>query len=242
MSSKNKISTTSSTAKFPAMEEQQTLTTKAYDAIIDLILSYQLRPGERTSVSRLAERLDLGRTPVKEAVIRLESDGLLSVSSRSHTTVKEIDATTASQLFALRRNLENFAVDDAVKFATTADFKHLEMLLSQLQGPPAGTNTAQQRVSHYVRSNVAFHAAIVGCARNAVLDHLYAQVQLQAQIVIYLYRLETRDVGKAMNNKYLEHLNILNAFKQRDAERLKQLLDEHAKDTENSVVSALEMP
>jgi|SRR5690625_1858225 len=240
MTSHSKAYITDSTARLSPTQEQQTLTTKAYDAIIDLILSYQLRPGERTSVSRLAERLNLGRTPVKEAIIRLESDGLLSVSSRSHTTVKEIDATTASQLFALRRNLEKFAVDDAVKYATTADFEHLETLLSQLQGPPTNAGTPQQRISHYVRSNVAFHAAIVGCAKNTILDHLYAQVQLQAQIVIYLYRLESRDVGKAMNSKYLEHLNILNAFKKRDTELLKQLLDEHAKDTENSIVSALE--
>lgn len=214
------------------------LADQAYDAIVDLILSYQLRLGERTSVAQLADRLALGKTPVKEAIARLEAEGLLSVSGRSGTTVKEIDATTAQQLFALRRNLEAFAVDDAVRFVTEEDLKGLRVLLEQLRWP-SDSSGLHQAAARFVRSNVRFHAAIVACARNATLDRLYAQVQLQAQIVVYIYRLTDSHKERIMNDKYEQHEAIYNALADRDAARLQHLLDQHAAITENGVLDAL---
>ncbi|PQZ24497.1 GntR family transcriptional regulator [Ochrobactrum vermis] len=218
--------------------DQILLADQAYDAIIDLILSYQLRLGERTSVAQLAERLSLGRTPVKEAIARLQAEGLLSVAGRSGTTVREIDVTTARQLFALRRNLEGFAVEDAVRFVTEKDLQDLRLLLAQLQWSPDPSSNLYQMAARYVRSNVRFHATIVRCARNATLDRLYGQVQMQAQIVIYLYHLGS-DHG-AMDKKYQEHAAILAALEQRDAATLRQLLESHAVATEESVVKSLD--
>ena len=79
---------------------------RAYSGIIDLVLHYELRSGERTSVNLLAKRLNLGRTPVKEAITRLQTEGLLSVAGRSGTIVKLINREETEQLFALRRALE----------------------------------------------------------------------------------------------------------------------------------------
>lgn len=219
-------------------KEPASLADQAYDAIIDLILSYQLRLGERTSVSQLTERLSLGRTPVKEAIARLESEGLLSVAGRSGTTVNEIDTKTAKQLFALRRNLEAFAVDEAVQHVTDQDLKQLEVYLKHLKWPQPQVS-GMRDASHYVRSNVRFHAAIVACARNPTLDRLYAQVQLQAQIVIYLYRLGTDHQNRAVSDKYEEHVAIYKALARRDAATLRTLLDEHATTTEAMVLAAI---
>jgi len=215
------------------------LADQAYDAIVDLILSYQLRLGERTSVAQLADRLGLGKTPVKEAIARLEVEGLLAVSGRSGTTVKEIDAVTAQQLFALRRNLENFAVDDAVRFVTEAQLKELRLLLSQLRWPSGGSSRLHQAAASFVRANVRFHSAIVACARNPTLDRVYAQVQLQAQIVVYLYRLADSHKEKIMNDKYDQHEAIYKALAARDAALLKRLLSQHAAITEAGVLDSL---
>jgi len=80
------LTKTTSPTKRPA-----TATGQAYEGVLDLVLHYELRPGERTSVNLLAERLKLGRTPVKEAITRLQTEGLLSVAGRSGTTVNVID-------------------------------------------------------------------------------------------------------------------------------------------------------
>jgi len=215
------------------------LADQAYDAIIDLILSYQLRLGERTSVVQLADRLGLGRTPVKEAISRLESEGLLSVAGRSGTTINDIDARTAKQLFALRRLLENFAVEEAVRNVTEEDFRQIEDSLAELKWPRDDTTSLRRDLARYVRSNVRFHAAIVACARNPTLDRLYAQVQLQAQIVVYLYRMGSDSTDRAVSDKYREHAAIYEALRARDAQKLKALLEGHAVTTETMVLGLL---
>ena len=66
-------------------EKELSAADQAYNGIIDLVLHHELRPGERTSVNLLAARLNLGRTPVKEAITRLQTEGVLSVAGRSGT-------------------------------------------------------------------------------------------------------------------------------------------------------------
>jgi len=221
-------------------KDRALLADQAYDAIVDLILTYQLRLGERTSVALLADRLGLGKTPVKEAIARLEAEGLLSVSGRSGTTVKEIDAVTAQQLFALRRHLEVFAVDDAVRFVTEPQLEELRFLLDQLRWPSSDSSRLNQAAARFVRANVRFHMAVVACARNPTLDRLYAQVQLQTQIVVYIYRLTGSHVERIMNDRYEQHEAIYDALAARDAKLLKQLLDQHAAITEQGVLDSLE--
>jgi DNA-binding GntR family transcriptional regulator len=215
------------------------LADQAYDAIVDLILSYQLRLGERTSVAQLADRLGLGKTPVKEAIARLESEGLLSVAGRSGTTVNEIDARTAKQLFALRRSLEGFAVEEVVRNVTDEDLDHIEGLLAELKWSQHDSTSLRRDLARYVRSNVRFHAAIIACARNPTLDRLYAQVQLQAQIVIYLYRMGSDSTDRAVSDKYREHAAIYEALRERNAQKLRALLEGHAVSTETMALGLL---
>jgi GntR family transcriptional regulator, rspAB operon transcriptional repressor len=204
----------------------------AYSSIVNLILAYKLRPGERTSVIQLSERLNLGRTPVKEAITRLQAEGLLSVAGRSGTTVREVTAESARQVFALRRTLESFAVPDAVQLADDRDFERLKRLL--LIMGEAGKSDLWSDAASFVRANVEFHSIIVGAARNPSLDRLYAQIQIQAQIVTYLYHRGSDP--KAAKQRQLEHTKILKALMARDAVMLDKLLGEHAKTTEEAVL------
>ena len=210
---------------------------QAYNGIIDLVLHHELRPGERTSVNLLADRLNLGRTPVKEAISRLETEGVLSVAGRSGTTVKTIDAKTARHLFALRRNLEGFAVQEAVQHVTADDIVTLRELFDQLQDTTTDTVNFYQDAARYVKANVRFHAALVAAAHNPILDRLYVQIQMQAQIVVYLYHLGTN--SSTIASRQREHASILAALEERNAPKLTRLLDAHVRATEAGVLHAL---
>src|SRR6185437_3656381 len=122
----------------PQTEKELSAADLAYGGIIDLVLNSELRPGERTSVNLLAARLDLGRTPVKEAITRLQTEGLLSVAGRSGTMVNRIDHTQTEHLFALRNVLEDFAADGAVKNITAEQLGRLRELLRDLREHPVG--------------------------------------------------------------------------------------------------------
>src|SRR6476661_1301245 len=106
---------------------------QAYSGIMDLVLCHGLRPGERTSVNLLAARLKLGRTPVKEAITRLQTQGLLSVAGRSGTSVNRIDRRQAEHLFAFRLVLEGFAAEKAAKNVTAGQLRQLRVLLEEMR-------------------------------------------------------------------------------------------------------------
>lgn len=202
----------------------------AYGGIIDLVLNSELRPGERTSVNLLAARLDIGRTPVKEAITRLQTEGLLSVAGRSGTMVKQIDRAQTEQLFALRRALEDFAADFAVKNVTVDDLDQIRLCLKDL----GRSNTT----SEFVRANVEFHSLIVAAAANPFLIRLYGQLQIQLQIVSYLVQ---RGFGtKAADARQKEHATIVKALEKKDAQALKEALRRHVITTEQAILANLQ--
>jgi DNA-binding GntR family transcriptional regulator len=202
----------------------------AYGGIIDLVLNSELRPGERTSVNLLAARLDIGRTPVKEAITRLQTEGLLSVAGRSGTMVKQIDRDQTEQLFALRRALEDFAADFAVKNVTVEDLDQIRLCLKDL----GRSNTT----SEFVRANVEFHSLIVAAAANPFLIRLYGQLQIQLQIVSYLVQ---RGFGtKAADARQKEHATIVKALEKKDAQALKEALRRHVITTEQAILASLQ--
>ena len=210
-----------------APEKSATAAETAYIGIIDLLLNNELRPGERTSVYLLAERLQLGRTPVKEAITRLQNEGLLSVTGRSGTLVNKIDRDQAGQLLALRRTLEEFAAETAVKNVTDKDIRRLRKCLVKL-GRPGST-------SEFVRVNTEFHSMIVSLAQNPFLSRFYSQLQIQMQVVTYL--MERGVNPKEVETRHKEHVAIVAALESGSARELKAALRNHTLTTERALLS-----
>lgn len=210
-----------------APEKGTTAAEQAYIGIIDLVLDSELRPGERTSVYLLAERLQIGRTPVKEAITRLQNEGILSVTGRSGTVVNKIDRDQAGQLLALRRTLEEFAAETAVKHVTDKDIRQLKKCLVKL-GRPAST-------SEFVRVNTEFHSMIVALAQNPYLLRFYSQLQIQMQVVTYL--MERGVNPREVEARQKEHVAIVTALENRSARELKAALRDHILTTERALLS-----
>lgn len=201
----------------------------AYSGIIELVLNSELRPGERTSLNLLAARLDIGRTPVKEAITRLQTEGLLSVAGRSGTMVNRVDREQTQQLFALRGVLEDFAAETAVENVTQKQLAEIRRCLQKL----GRSNTTAE----FVRANVEFHSLIVAAAGNPFLIRFFSQLQIQLQIVTYLLRrgFDT----KAAAARHLEHEIIVKALEKRDAKALKDALRTHVMTTERAILATL---
>jgi DNA-binding GntR family transcriptional regulator len=210
---------------------------RAYSGIIDLVLHYELRSGERTSVNLLAKRLNLGRTPVKEAITRLQTEGLLSVAGRSGTMVKLINREETEQLFALRRALENFAAEEAVKNVSADQLRRLKQLTENMRRHSINPDNVVRSTAEFVRDNVEFHALIVAASGNQFLLRVYSQIQIQLQIVTYLVR---RGVDpKASERRQYEHEEILKAMTARNSKMLKATLTSHAQTTEKAILKTL---
>ena len=87
-------------------DADDSLTQRAYRRLEELIVTLQLKPGEVLSESALAERLGIGRTPVREALQRLAREGLVSILSRRGILVSELDVRRQMKLLEVRRELE----------------------------------------------------------------------------------------------------------------------------------------
>jgi DNA-binding GntR family transcriptional regulator len=211
---------------------------EAYGRIVDLILTRELRPGERTSVNLLADRLGLGKTPIKEAITRLQTEGVLTVADRSGTTVRNITAGEARQLFALRLLLEEFAADDAVRNITQSDITRLRKLMKELKASSFDRADVIGSSARFVRANAAFHSAIVSAAGNPFLSRLYSQLQIQAQIITYLVH-HGYSTEAAAGGRQGEHEEIFAAIEERNARRLKRALRAHAETSEKVIVRSL---
>ena len=224
-------------AAAPRTADGVSLNDAAYNGILDLILSRGLRPGERTSVNLLAARLGLGRMPVKEAVNRLKSEGLMSVKGRSGTTVATIDAAGAVHMFALRRTLEDFAADDAAENVTSEEINQARALLREMRVTSVDAPHRPGNGARFVKANAAFHALIVGLARNPYLDQAYGRLQLQFQIVSYLTA-RGEDAAASMRRQE-EHEEIAAALSAGDAKALRDSQRRHGASTVRSLLKHL---
>jgi DNA-binding GntR family transcriptional regulator len=212
---------------------------QAYNGIIDLVLHHELRAGERTSVNQLAERLNLGRTPVKEAITRLQTEGLLSVAGRSGTVVNQINRQETKQLFALRRTLEDFAADDAVKNVTAEQLRRLRQLTQDMHPRSFDPDSVMRSTAEFVRANVEFHALIIAATGNHFLLRIYSQIQIQLQIVTYL--VHRGYDPRASERRQREHEEILKAMTARDSKQLKVALRAHARTTEEAILETIKV-
>lgn len=218
-------------------ETERSATDQAYNGIIELVLHHALRPGEKTSLNTLAERLDIGRTPVKEAVTRLQAEGLLSVNGRSGTMINIVDFKQAEDLFALRKVLEDFAAEEAVKKASDEQIAAIKQLVQEMGRYSLGDKEGLRSNANFLRSNTQFHAQIVAASDNELLLRVYKQVQMQMQIATYVVWHDYNP--KAAAQRQAEHEEIANALTRRDGKKLKTALRAHAQAAEKIILARL---
>lgn len=216
----------------PARQVRQTEAERAYDAIVEMILGGDLRLGERTSVNLLSARTGIGRTPTKDAIIRLEAEGLLSVSERSGTTVNRVSAEQAMQMFAVRHLIEDYCAETAAQRIDAAQLAELFALLKVMAQQSGAVYPNSSAV--FVNANAKFHAGIVAASGNAYLYRMYTQLQIPLQIVSYL--MHHRNDPAAAAQRQAEHEAIARALEARDGPLLKRLLREHTAESEQLIL------
>src|SRR5688500_9919588 len=114
-------STTNSSLLSKSENTAETLTDRAYTGIEELIVTLQLAPGSAVSEQMLAERLGIGRTPIREALQRLARERLVTILPRRGIVVSSIDVAAQLRLLEARRELERLVARGAARRATEAE-------------------------------------------------------------------------------------------------------------------------
>lgn len=180
------------------------LSTRAHARIIQMILSYQLLPGAALQEGKLAEALDMSRTPVREAMKRIEAEGL-AVRDGRFLRVRRLTRAEVEEIFALRVALEGFAARQAVSLPATTLAAMADRVRALIARGP-GDGDAERLVDD------DFHSMIGRASDNRTLMRSVAELRLRTCMF---------DVHQ-VPNRFLqgceEHLGILSALEARDAD------------------------
>ena len=131
----------------------------AYQALRQRILNGDFSPDQRLREIEVAQLLGMGRTPVREALKRLEDERLLTHRPRQGLVVTRFNREEVAELYAMREVLEGAAAEFAARHASDAEIDNLRAILAENALPDADP----------IALNLAFHEAIYGAAHNAHL-------------------------------------------------------------------------
>ncbi len=196
---------------------KQSLAETAYAHIKASIFDFELLPGDRFSETEIAERLKMSRTPVRDALYRLERERYLQVHLRLGWSVRPYDFSQFEDLYDLRLILEEASV---VRFCDLAERGSLDSLKAIWLVPEAERLTDPREVSSL---DEAFHALLVSAAGNAEVARCHHEVTERIRII---RRLDFTQQHR-IDTTYDEHGQILRALIRRRADEANRLLRSH---------------
>jgi DNA-binding GntR family transcriptional regulator len=163
---------------------------ETYAAIRRSILEGSLPPGQRIVEQQLAEMLNVSRTPVREALLKLERENLVARVGRG-MAVRRYSSDEVRDIYSLRAHLESFAARIAADRITEAELVALGRIQDEMDHEPLEMSSDVIRALS--RENQRFHALVVRAARNDPLSRCFAQVfQLPLLYKAYVYFDEER--------------------------------------------------
>jgi DNA-binding GntR family transcriptional regulator len=202
------ISKGSSMAKLaPKKETQVSLNRKAYAEIRRRILSGELSAETPLSEYQLAEELALSRTPVREAVKRLEREGLVQSIPNRGTFVAELTARDISEIYQVREQLEGFAARIAAETMSDEGIESIEKEIST-----SNTLSSEGRLVEILDSDIRLHRQIVASTQNSRLIALLGTLDDQ----MYRVRALFPQSSQWLEATLVEHANIVEAIKAHD--------------------------
>lgn len=177
------------------------------DSILRAIRSGRYRPGDRIRETEVAKWLDVSRTPVREALRRLEADGLLSFESWRGVVVSRLDRQQVGELYAMREVLEGAAARMAARHIGDAEIEVLQLLLEQMEQSADDAETLAVL-------NRKLHQSIYAAAHNQYLMQTLGQLEN----ALALLRGTTFAIDGRPATAAAEHRAIVDAISARDAD------------------------
>ena len=200
---------------------KMTLAEQAYQALRERILNGGLPGGARLQPEELAADMQISPTPIKEALVRLEAEGLLAGALRRGVTVRRYSTTEIEELYQARLLVERHAVRAGLA-AGRATPAFLQDLRATFDAHLAACAAPRLDIGDVLRLDRAFHSRIVDLAANDVIAGWHRRVIEQTHTV-HLHSRETYAFARVRG----EHAAILEALAARDADATVRAMETH---------------
>lgn len=202
-----------------------------FKSLSEAIILGELQPGERLMETKLADELGVSRTPVREAIKKLEQEGLVKMTARKGAEVAPINAEDLQEVLEIRKAMETLAVELACNNATKDDIK-------RLRDANAAISKAikTKDVEDIMDKDLKFHEAIQTVSRSKRLQKMLDQ--LRAHIYRYRYAY-IRD----MKNKETiveEHTKIIDCIEEKNVRAARKEVELHIEAQEKFIMNVLQ--
>jgi DNA-binding GntR family transcriptional regulator len=192
-----------------------TATEAATSALRAIILAGEVQAGAPLRQDEVARRLGVSRTPLREALQRLEAEGLVRLDVHKGAVVAKPSIAQVSEIFELQQLLEPVAGRGAIQRRTESDVADLRALVAShsISGDPAA----------WEAGNAEFHARLYDIARKPMLSEMIGQLRNRSGL--YVHMLAKSPQGRT--RAHGEHLQMVAALEDGDTSRLEALIRDH---------------
>ena len=212
------------------MDEYLPLRDVVFKTLRQAILKGELEPGERLMEIQLAERLGVSRTPIREAIRKLELEGLVLMIPRKGAEVAQISENNLRDVLEVRRSLEELAIDLACQRITLEELEELQNAKEQFRNA-----VRDGEAMEIAQTDERYHEIIYNSTKNQKLVQILNNLREQ----MYRYRLEYIKDEDKRQILLVEHEHIFKAVSLRHVQEARMAIREHIDNQEITILKNL---
>ena len=209
------------------LDEYKPLRDVVFENLREAIVEGRLKPGQRLMEVQLVEQLGVSRTPVREAIRKLELEGLVVMVPRKGAYVANISVKDLMDVLEIRASLEGLGASLAAERRNDEDIKNLAALEVEFEEA-----VRTQNIDMLLKKDIEFHECIFKSTNNKKLHQLINSLWEQ----VYRFRVTYISDYDSTVNIIEEHKMILDAIKRRDNKLAKKYAMEHIQKAENFMI------
>lgn len=203
-----------------------------FNTLRSAILMGKLEPGERLMEIALANKLGVSRTPIREAIRKLELEGLVIMTPRKGAEVARITEKDLQDVLEVRESLEILATELACERITAEEIETLKVKNDEFREAVEG-KTAD--FSELAELDVAFHDVIFNASKNSRLIQILNNLREQ----MYRYRLEYLKNAEYYDRLVNEHNQITEGVSKKDKQLVQKTMDKHIRHQRDAVIALI---
>jgi DNA-binding GntR family transcriptional regulator len=210
--------------------ETRSLSEQVYQYLCTRIIEGGINYGEILNIKQIASKLSVSSMPVREAVKRLEHEGIVRIKPRSTCLVREPTKASILNAIELREVLECFSVGKSLAATTGHSLQKLAAIVDRMRAV-VDTKPTEQALRKYIGLDRQFHTEICRLAGNEYVNECYREVNLHLNMK-FIYDIA---VPPDILRTYQEHLRLFEALSRR-SERSASLIRQHLKQSRTNVM------
>ncbi len=197
---------------------KQTLADTAYDQLLDMIYSLELKGGDRIVEQQLIDQLGIGRTPLRQAIQRLASDGLIDLNPGSFSIVHTFTEKEKQDFGLVRLAIDTVATPLVILNGSNKDFQNLMDITIACQKA-----FERQDIGERIRLDYSFHTQFVALSDNMELCKIQEQLTKRGRLM----QLQTYSQKGSSFCDLSGHLDIIRALNERDTDACLKAVQAH---------------